>query len=72
MLSSNHQTHRWFSGKISRCQARSATNIVCSPVSASPGFDSRPMHFGLSDDLELRVVVFFCSCEPWTPGGRGV
>jgi hypothetical protein len=35
-----HAQHWWFSGKISRCHSRS----TISDDSASPGFDSRPMH----------------------------
>jgi hypothetical protein len=35
------QQHWWFSGKIGRCHPR----IFRSMMSASPGFDSRPMHF---------------------------
>jgi hypothetical protein len=43
-----HAQHWWFSGKIGRCQPES----FFSPrrlqmISASPGFDSRPMHTGL-------------------------
>ena len=34
------QQHWWFSGKIGRCHSRSTISVD----SASPGFDSRPMH----------------------------
>jgi hypothetical protein len=38
------QKHWWFSGKIGRCHPK----IFGSMMSASPGFDSRPMHFGIN------------------------
>ena len=37
---SSHDQHWWFSGKIGRCHSRSTISVD----SASPGFDSRPMH----------------------------
>lgn len=42
--------HWWFSGKIGRCHLRSSRPRM----SASPGFDSRPMHFCLPLTLSIR------------------
>jgi hypothetical protein len=50
-----HAQHWWFSGKIGRCHEESSTPLI----SASPGFDSRPMHpFKLT-----HVSQFFCFAD---------
>jgi hypothetical protein len=51
-------SHRWFSGKISRCHC-----ISWRSMSASPGFDSRPMHhafFLLSGCSRLLLRWWWC------------
>lgn len=54
MINTFHLQHRWFSGKISRCHPFNWT------VSASPGFDSRPMHFAVL--MLLKAVEDAVGC----------
>jgi hypothetical protein len=47
--SSTRYQHWWFSGKIGRCHLK---DLRIQEMSASPGFDSRPMHRGARDRFQ--------------------
>jgi hypothetical protein len=52
-----HAQHWWFSGKIGRCHEMDLISSD-SLISASPGFDSRPMHLAVSYSWERYLFVF--------------
>lgn len=47
------EQHWWFSGKIGRCHLHGSSDL--NKMSASPGFDSRPMH----------PFAFLAHCHPF-------
>jgi hypothetical protein len=53
--------HWWFSGKIGRCHQKFFFRM-----SASPGFDSRPMH-----GTALSSFVFCSFCQDFHLGAAG-
>ena len=60
-----HAQHWWFSGKIGRCQKESFFTGRLPLISASPGFDSRPMHVTAHSS-----IYPFALCIPSSPRQR--